>query len=260
MTAQLPARIVTRAKIRVLSLNLAHGRKNGTHQALQRRDKIQSNLDDIAVVLNRRKPDIVALQEADGPSLWSGRFNHVEYLAREASFPHHFRGEHVRMMRLNYGTAMLSAHPIEESSSHRFPASPPMPPKGFVVTTINIAHCPGLTVDIVSVHLDFARRSVRQRQCEEMIERLENRKHPRIIMGDFNCEWSSGEQTLRRLVQKLDVHPFHPNDRSLFTFPTTRRRIDWILCSPRFHFLHHEVIQEKLSDHRPILADIEYRD
>lgn len=255
----LPARILPRTGLRLLSLNLAHGRKNGTHQALQRARRIRANLDEIITLLRHREPDFVALQEADGPSLWSGSFNHVEYLAAGANFPHHFRGEHVRMAKLSYGTALLSTHPLHDSRSHRFSATPPMLPKGFVLTNASVSGSPELFIDLVSVHLDFARKSVRLRQCEELIEHLQHRPYPRIIMGDFNCEWWSSEQTLRRISHKLDVHPFQPDDRDLITFPATRRRIDWILCSSGFTFVHHEVLPDRLSDHRPVLAEIEYR-
>lgn len=245
-------------RIRVLTLNLAHGRKTGFNQALQRRTTIRSNLDDVARLLRDRQPDVVALQEADGPSLWSGRFNHVEYLAQESEFDHFFRGDHVRMLRLSYGTAVLSSHPILETHSYRFTPSPPMPPKGFVLSTVHWQHPSGREVvfDVVSIHLDFARRNVRLRQCEEMAVMLEQRQHPLVIMGDFNCEWISSEQTLRRLSNKLNLHTYQPDNGSLVTFPTTRKRIDWILCSRGFEFLEHEVIEDQLSDHRAIVAEL----
>ena len=251
---------MTSQRIRVITLNLAHGRKTGFNQALQRRTKIRSNLDDVATLLNSHQPDVVALQEADGPSLWSGRFNHVEYLAQETELPHFFRGDHVKMLRLSYGTAVMSSHPIVETQSYRFAPSPPMPPKGFVLSTVHRQQPDGteLIFDVVSIHLDFARRNVRLRQCEEMVELLERRQRPLVIMGDFNCEWSSSEQTLRRLTNKLDLHTYQPDDRSMITFPTTRKRIDWVLCSKGFQFVRHEVLQDQLSDHRAIVAELDW--
>jgi len=251
---------MTSQRIRVLTLNLAHGRKTGFSQALQRRTTIRSNLDAVAALLRAWQPDVVALQEADGPSLWSGRFNHVEYLAQETELQHFFRGDHVRMLQLSYGTAVMSSHPIVETHSYRFAPSPPMPPKGFVLSSVHSTQADGreLVVDVVSIHLDFARRNVRLRQCEEMVEMLEQRQRPLIIMGDFNCEWSSSEQTLRRLANKLNLHTFQPDDGSLVTFPTTRKRIDWILCSRGFQFVHHEVLEDQLSDHRAVTAEVEW--
>lgn len=244
------------ARIRVLTLNIAHGRKNGFNQALQRRDKIRSNLQDIAGMLQRLAPDIVALQEADGPSLWSGRFDHVAFLAEQACFPHFFHGNHVNMLRLRYGTAVMSAHPVIASRSIRFQPSPPLPPKGFVISTVETQQ--ERLLDIVSVHLDFARRTIRERQCEEMVEALLSRDNPLVIMGDFNCEYSTREQTLRRLASRLKLHAYDPDNVRLITFPTTNRRIDWILCSRTMRFVHYEVVPQQLSDHRAVIADLEF--
>src|SRR5258708_3463709 len=49
--------------LRVFSLNLAHGRRDGEHQVLQSRVAIRSHLDRVAAVLRREAPDLVALQE-----------------------------------------------------------------------------------------------------------------------------------------------------------------------------------------------------
>lgn len=246
-------------RIRVLTLNLAHGRKNGISQALQRQNKIKRNLDQIAQMLRRRELDLVALQEADGPSLWSGRFNHVEYLARAAKLDHYFRGNHVRMLRLDYGTAVLSNHRLQESRSFRFSPSPPMPPKGFVISTIEfpIGEQQSQGIDVVSVHFDFARKGIRKRQCDELIEQVRQRENPLILMGDFNCEYAVSDSPLKPLVEQLKLHAFEPQDRSLITFPRIRKRIDWVFCSDRFQFVHHEVLSERLSDHRAILAELE---
>ena len=63
--------------LRVMTLNMAHGRGDSFHQLLQTTDTTMGNLDAIALMLNREQPDVIALQEADGPSFWSGNFNHI---------------------------------------------------------------------------------------------------------------------------------------------------------------------------------------
>ena len=54
--------------LKVMTLNLAHGRKDRWHQMLLKRRQIEEHLDHIAEVICREKPDVIALQEADGPS------------------------------------------------------------------------------------------------------------------------------------------------------------------------------------------------
>ncbi|MCK5359007.1 MAG: hypothetical protein KAJ95_00180, partial [Gammaproteobacteria bacterium] len=63
--------------LRVATLNLAHGRKDSVNQLFVWKDTFKENLDDVGDVLSKYKPHVVALQEADAVSLWSGSFDHV---------------------------------------------------------------------------------------------------------------------------------------------------------------------------------------
>ncbi len=237
----------------VMTLNVAHGRKDGRHQILQKRAAFRSHMDDIAAVLVREKPDVVALQEADGPSIWSGNFNHVQCLAEKAGFPYSMRGEHVKGLKLSYGTALLSVLELKDAVSLAFKPSP-TPPKGFVVGTIEWPASGGFKVDVVSVHLDFARKSVRKKQVQELIEKLSQRENALIVMGDFNCEWTGREPTLRTLADKLKLRTYEPKSAEMKTFPKLKMRIDWILVSPEIEFEAYEVIPDVVSDHLGVIA------
>ena len=119
--------------LKVMTLDLAHGRGRRWHQWLLNRRAIEANLQRVAALLRREHPDVVALQEADGPSSWSGDFDHIEHLAAEGGYSYLVRGEHVRRRRLVYGTALLSRHPVFEAVSVTFARSLPTPNEGFVV-------------------------------------------------------------------------------------------------------------------------------
>jgi len=243
--------------LRVMTLNIAHGRKNGRHQLLRRTATIKSNLDDVAAVIKRLNPDLVALQEADGPSAWSGSFDHVQYVAERAGIAYSIRGEHVKRKNTSYGTALLSDFPTNTSVSVTFPPSPPTFSKGFVISTIAV---PGLpSIDVVSVHLDFSRKTVRERQAQELVDRLRRRKNPQIVMGDFNCEWTSKEQTLRLLTDDLKLKAYHPGAKNMVTFPKSSKRLDWVLVSPEFDFITHEIISDTISDHQGVIADVKLK-
>jgi len=247
------------ATIKVLTLNLAHARGRAFHQYLLRRAAIEHNLDRVAEVLCRERPHLVGLQEADGPSRWSGGFDHVEYLARRAGFPHFVRGEHIRHRIASYGTAILSQIPFDETLSLQFRRSLPSPRKGL---TLSRSRWPGqelIDIDVVALHLDFLRPRIRRRQVEEMARHLLERKHPRIVMGDFNCQWRGWERSLRHLAGRLELHACRPHDRSLVTFPRMATRLDWILASQHFEFLDYQVLPDRLSDHRAVVACLKLR-
>ncbi len=242
--------------LKLLTLNIAHGRRDGAHQIFQKIATIRANLNDIAAVMRREEPDVVALQEADGPSIWSGNFNHVEYLAETAKIPYFVRAENVKGLKLSYGAALLSALPLEDSVSFTFAPSPPTFSKGFVVAAISLSGEPGVKIDVASVHLDFSRKSVRKSQVEEMISSLQGRARPLVIMGDFNCEWMDKESPLRMLAEKLNVKPYQPGSKDMATFPKLKRRLDWILISAGLEFITYEVLPDIMSDHFGVVSEI----
>src|SRR5262249_24095113 len=66
--------------LRVMTLNLAHGRGLAPLQSRVLPARFfTDNLDVIAALIRRERPDLVALQEAELGSKWAGDFNHVRY-------------------------------------------------------------------------------------------------------------------------------------------------------------------------------------
>lgn len=240
-------------RLDVLTLNLAHGRRDAFHQALEARATIEGNLRDVAAMLRREQPHVVALQEADGPTLWSGTFDHVAFVAGAAGFSWYLRGEHVRGPTARYGTALLSRLSPAAPLSITFEPSLPTPPKGFVVATVRRPDAPEVAVDVVSVHLDFARAAVRRRQVAHLAEVLAQRpERLRVLLGDFNTGWAQ-EETLRALAEALDLVAWRPEAQDLGTFGSGAR-LDWILASPALGFETYEVLADVLSDHRAVRA------
>ncbi len=113
---------------------------------------ISTHLDEIADMVQCENPDIIALQEADGPCWWSGKFDHVQYIADKSSMQYCFRSVHVHFLGLNYGTAIISKLLLIYNESISFPSTWPSPPKGFVISQVKWND---QDVDIVSLHLDF---------------------------------------------------------------------------------------------------------
>ena len=238
--------------IRVLSLNIGHGRGAQLHQILVGKKGVVKNIDRIAQEILLQKSDIVGLQEIDGPSIWSGAINHNQRISQESSLAYAFRGTHVRMPNLDYGTAILSRYPFTHTDSKTFTPAPPLPNKGFVWADISVQN---QLIRVVSLHLDFARASVRKKQLEEVSHVLEASSIPLIVMGDFNTEWSPMMDDFCR-TNKLKRHP---SDQKRVTFPKTKKELDWILISDSLTFLTYQVLPYKISDHRAIIATIQFQ-
>ncbi len=257
-----PAPLATPSGLRVLTLNVAHARRQAQHQALLKEPTLRRNLEAIAAVLGRERSDVVALQEADGPSAWSGGFDHVETLARLAGFDHAFRGEHnpfsLGRLDLSSGTALLSRLPLEAPRSHAFQQNW-RDTKGFVAATVTPAALGGAAVDVVSIHLDFLAERVRRRQIEQLVDRFTGSGRPLVVLGDFNCELGERRRSFDLLAHELRLRPFERGGAP--TFPSWRPlvRLDWILVSPELEFARYRTLEDRLSDHLGVVAELRLR-
>ena len=246
--------------LKLITINLAHGRKDSWNQWLVNEKNIRENLDDIARFLERVGADVVALQEADGPSRWSGGFNHVAYLAEKAGFPFYIQTEHAQITMGNYGTAILSRMPIREAVGFTFPPSWPTTNKGFTLAQIEWpnpdAVGEAVVLDVISVHLDFSRKSVRKSQLEELVALIKPRQNLLAILGDFNSQWLAKKYTVDSFSDVSPVHVFDANSENLNTYKD--KRLDWIILSRGLEFITYENEPSLLSDHKAVIATIEF--
>jgi endonuclease/exonuclease/phosphatase family metal-dependent hydrolase len=252
--------VITSNSLTVLTLNLAHGRKSALNQMLQKTSTTRSNLEEIADFLRSSGADLIALQEADAPSRWSGKFNHVDFVAERAPYPCRIHAHHAHKGMYDFGTALLSPVPYTEKLSHTFAPSPPTTNKGFVMG--KVLWNPGgqlpepITISIISVHLDFSRRKVRESQTREMQDMLPDIATPVIILGDFNTDWSQDESALRAIVANGKFKLFRPEATDLGTYKNGQQRLDWILISNDLEFVSYSVPSIVLSDHQPVIASL----
>jgi endonuclease/exonuclease/phosphatase family metal-dependent hydrolase len=207
-------------------------------------------------VIHETDADIVALQELDAPSSWSGGFDHLEYLSRRTGYEHTFHGIHadVRRPRLAYGTGILSRFPIRSGRSWKF-AKNALDTKGYVLARVE---CPVMTLDVVSVHLDFKRDSERRAQLDDITQHLLERDLDApdhlVVAGDFNCA-VNGQGVLPEFVRR---HALVACDEDPGTFPSRRprRTLDHVLVSTSMEVRRRMAIPVLVSDHLPVLAEL----
>ena len=183
--------------LRVVTLNVAHGRKDARNQMFLKEQTIRDNLMELGGLFDRAEADMIALQEADAESRWSGGFNHVEFLVQNTMYKCSVHGIHASNRWYDFGTALLSRHSFNGGFTHSFQPSKPTTTKGFTLAALQWN--PGrrlpepLRVKFVSVHLDFSRRSVRRSQIDELTQALSAIEGPRVVMGDFDTDWQTEE-------------------------------------------------------------------
>ena len=245
--------------VKVISLNVAHSRRMGVHQFFQGKNTAIKHLDGIVAMLHREKPDIVALQEADAASYWSGGFDHVNYLANEANFVQVVRGTHLKSVGIEHGTALLTQYLTDDTKSHGFSGRFSFNRKGFVVSSFVWPGTLNSEIDVVSVHLEPFWPHIRSRQAEELAAFIQGRGRPVIVMGDFNSDWNHDGSAIRQLSSALGLRPHDDICDACVTHRRLRRFVDWILISPELVFDTFEVLDDNVSDHYPVAATLRLR-
>jgi endonuclease/exonuclease/phosphatase family metal-dependent hydrolase len=247
----------TTERVRIMTLNCAHGRATGFSQLLTRRAKIRRNLDSIADLVTSVAPHVVALQELDAPSSWSGGFDQLQHLAERTGYSHSFHGLHVNRSsapRLAYGTAILSKLPLSAEHSHAFGMNR-LDTKGFAYAEVEVG---GLRLAVVSLHLDFKRDSERRRQLAAVAEFLRQQdlgNRHLVVTGDFNSSVTDRNQVLGGFARELRLASAGP---SLATFPSRRprRALDDFLLSPGLAGHDKRALDVLVSDHLPVVLDV----
>ena len=256
--------------LRLLTLNIAHGRGLSAYQGFHGPRGIERNLRRIAEVLREKAPHIVALQEVDEDSHWNKRIHLLDYLGEAAGFPHGYLGVNNRRVGkrpLAYGNGVLSHYPLEHTDNQAFGRAP-LGEKGFLYAEFAV---PGGHLPLVNLHLDFRSRRRRIDQIERLIAYLEERHLAKggetffspIVCGDFNSRSGKPNDAVRHLFHYLEdrcAYRLYPESGRTFPSLLPTHGIDFVLVPPTCEVTGCEVLRSYVSDHRPVLVELALRD
>ncbi|MFC5409824.1 endonuclease/exonuclease/phosphatase family protein [Larkinella bovis] len=215
------------------------------------------DVDAIARVITKEKPDFVALQEVDVNTERSGKGRHqAQELARLTGM-HFFFSKAIDHQGGDYGVAVLSRFPILDSIRFALPVDPVLggEPRTFAGVTAEIGR--GKKVIFGSTHLDLKEPN-RLTQSELIVKHFETSNLPLILGGDFNALPDS------RVMQYLDQHFVRSCQTCAPTIPVNKpnRTIDFILYKPgdTIKTLSTKVIDEQYaSDHLPVVVKLQVK-
>jgi endonuclease/exonuclease/phosphatase family metal-dependent hydrolase len=255
---------VSSQRLRLVTFNIAHGRGLTPIQGLTSSRKLRLNLRRIADLLGRLGADVVALQEIDECSVWSGNFDHLDYLRTHAGFPHAAFGINNRrlgLMNLCYGNAILSRFPIAATETIVF-GRRRVGEKGFLFAEIEVE---GRIVPLVNLHLHFGSRRKRLLQLDLLTEWLRAKQRhrgatwavPPIVCGDFNNPDTGDDATASLFSHLSDYgdYSLHPRMAPTYPSPMPRRALDFVFVPPGCKAVRSEVVRSFLSDHRPVMVE-----
>lgn len=219
-----------------------------------------TDLKAIADVINREKPDLIALQEVDAYTERSGKHSHQAKDLAELTDMYYFFAKAIDRSDGDYGVAILSKYPIVDSESFKLPTTEASNGETRALAVIKIEAL-GEKLVFMSVHLDHRSDIDRQFQAKQLLEYTKPfDQYPIILAGDFNMEPNNDifQLLLKRFVMETVKPPF--------TFSSTQPEvtIDHILINKKayelFDILNYYTIDEKYaSDHLPLVMELQIK-
>jgi endonuclease/exonuclease/phosphatase family metal-dependent hydrolase len=236
------------APLRVGTFNIHHG--VGAHGRL--------DLGRTADALVKAALDVVALQEVD--RMWSARSAFVDqaaYLADRLGMHLAFGPCLARAYGEDrcreYGTAMLSRHPIDKAQNTLLPRPRGGETRALLEADIDVG---GGALRCLATHLQHRSRTERLAQVEAINETIVGRDVLTVLLGDLNARPDSPEiaAITGHLVDAWRVG----GGTSGYTFSSRspHARIDYVLASPGITVDDARVVGTDASDHLLVCVDL----
>jgi endonuclease/exonuclease/phosphatase family metal-dependent hydrolase len=265
-------------RLRIGTYNIAHGlgEANNVWQVAKKAELLD-RLDDIARLLKGERLDLAVLNEVDVNSFRTRGINQVRYIARKAGLPFCVGQCHIDvslgLVKHRYGNAVLSRHPISQTKRVSFPGhslweTVLLGKKAGLLCTITLPDA--REIRIMAVHLEHRLESKRLEAANRIEEVRRAFPTPLILAGDFNSTWIDSPpampnkdcQTAISWLLGSGAYRTLPSGQLLeedmtcpAPHPTTV--IDWILVPAAWNILSKRVIATTLSDHRPVIMEVE---
>lgn len=239
--------LAAKRTLRVMSYNIHVGVGMDKKLDLQR----------IADVIKREKPDLVGLQEVDrGVKRTEGK-DEIAELAKMTEM-HSAFAHNIDFQGGQYGVAILSRYPITSIEHRKYENKRVAERRGMLRVEVTVA---GRTLNFVTTHLDYQYADSRLFETEQLLKFLQGVKGPLIVTGDFNDE-PAGSSYQLMLGGFEDSWMRSRAKGDGFSYPADKpvKRIDYIFTAPRSVKAKRAWIVNTLaSDHLPLVADIEIR-
>lgn len=227
--------------LRLVAYNIHHGEGMDGKIDLER----------IAKVIAAEKPDLVALQEVDQKCKRSGGIDQAAELAKLLKMEHRF-WKFMDYQGGEYGLAILSRFPIEETIMHRLPEG--AEPRVALEVIVKSPEWPG-KFSFVSIHNDYKTESIRVTQIAALQKALKERTHPIILGGDFNAVTQSDSLNL---LTKDSWTMLRKAPKKTWPSGEPQQEIDFFFAKglPAYVFVDKIIPEIVASDHRPIAVVI----
>jgi len=208
----------------------------------------------IAKVINDESPDLVALQEVDVYTRRSGKTLHQAKALAESTGMHYYFKKAIDYDEGEYGIAVLSKFPIEDTLGFTLPMAPGLGGEPRAVAAIKVRLPNGALMTFASTHLDL-KEEHRVLQTEKITTELATGSNIVIVAGDFNA--LAGSESID-VMDHVFMRTCAGNDcPGTIPVANPNRVIDYVFYRPLadMKVIEHRVVAETYaSDHRPVVA------
>lgn len=237
-------RVAAKKTLRVMTYNIHVGIGMDKKLDLQR----------IADVINRERPDLVGLQEVDrGVRRTEGKDEIAELAAlTQMSFAF---APNLDYQGGKYGVAILSRWPIKNTVHRMFENKREAERRGMLQTEIELDK--RRTITFVTTHLDYQFEDGRLFETEQLMSFLSDVKGPLIVVADLNdIPDGSAYKLMRTKFDDAWVTSRAKGDG--FSYPADKpvKRIDHIFYRERVRARKAWVVATLASDHIPVVAEL----
>lgn len=203
----------------------------------------------IAEVIQRIRPDIVALQEVHRGT-WQARFRDQLAELQARTGMHGFFAPSYVQWGGGYGNAILTRGQILHAEAHPLPCVGE--PRTLLEATVRID---GATIDVYATHLTSWGRlnsTIRAEQLQCLGREVRASRHPYLLMGDLNTHPESPEMAAfrRENLAQLASRAVGP------TFPLWNEQIDYIFADHGWRVRGSRAWPIEVSDHLPVTAEL----
>lgn len=216
-------------------------------------------LQDLADVIKKADPDLVALQEVDKFTSRNSQNGDIAKELAELTGMEYYFVKAIDVSGGEYGDAVLSKLPIKGTKGYRLTTTAELGGELRSVARITIEK-DGKEFYFISTHLDhLSNESNRIHQAKELNTIIADLDKPVILGGDLNAVPDS--ETIKLLKMQLTMGCTNCQ----FTFPTSgaNRTIDYLMYAPlnAMKVLNYQVFDyaSRESDHFPVVATFEIK-
>jgi endonuclease/exonuclease/phosphatase family metal-dependent hydrolase len=244
---------IVKNEITLMTYNIYHG-ENPYNPG-------KSNIQEIADLINKIKPDLVALQEVDSMTKRTKNFHPERKLdlmleLEKLTGMQSFFAKAIDFSEGGYGEGILSRHP---AAYQVFSLPTPNGGEGRSLALGNVDLGNGKSLVFAGTHLCHEFAENRTAQVVEIKNILGKFKGPVILSGDFN--FTTEEVSYSILTESfLDAAIKYGNPENTYSSKEPKIRIDyfWLDKETDWEIVSVEVLDVEYSDHKPVVIKVRF--